>query len=114
MKPDGVRGHLDLVLLGILADGAGHGYRVIMELRARTEGALDLPEGSVYPALHRLEKAGLLASDWEAGPVRRRRVYRLTEQGHAALATGRRDWRALVAAIDAVVVPPARISEGLA
>ncbi len=114
MKPDGAKGHLDLVLLGILADGAGHGYRVITELRARTEGALDLQEGSVYPALHRLEQAGLLASEWEPGPVRRRRVYRLTENGRSALATKRRDWRALVAAIDAVIVPSTRIADGFA
>jgi DNA-binding PadR family transcriptional regulator len=105
MKVDKVRGHLDLVLLGILGQQPGHGYAVITALRERTDGVLDLPEGSVYPALHRLEDLGLLASEW--GPVggRRRRVYHLTERGSAALATERRDWRSLVAAVDAALRP---------
>ena len=114
MKPDRVKGHLDLLLLGVLGDGAGHGYRVISELRQRTDGAMDLPEGSVYPALHRLEDAGLLASEWEPGAPRRRRVYRLTADGQAALAAEHRDWRALVSAIDAVLRPSTLIAAGRA
>ncbi len=114
MKIDRVKGHLDLVLLGILSDSPGHGYRVITELRDRTEGAMDLPEGSVYPALHRLEKSGLLASEWEPGALRRRRVYHLTDQGMAALASQRRDWRTLVSAIEAVFASQPMIAEGCA
>jgi PadR family transcriptional regulator, regulatory protein PadR len=114
MKADRVKGHLDLLLLGVLNDGPGHGYRMITELRVRTTGAIDLPEGSVYPALHRLEKTGLLASEWEPGAVRRRRVYRLTEQGRAALAAEQRDWRRLVSAVEAVIRRPAWIAEGFA
>ncbi|HEX3623405.1 MAG TPA: PadR family transcriptional regulator [Acidimicrobiales bacterium] len=110
MKIDRVRGHLDLVLLGILAQEPGHGYAVITALRERTDGFLDLPEGSVYPALHRLEDLGLLTSEW--GPVggRRRRVYRLTERGSQALAGERRDWRSLVAAVEATLRPAPRSS----
>lgn len=114
MKAERVKGHLDLVLLEILGDGPAHGYGVITELRDRTEGALDMPEGSVYPALHRLEKAGLLTSEWEPGALRRRRVYRITDQGTAELAAERRDWRALVAAIEAVGRPSGRLAGGLA
>ena len=111
MKADRVRGHLDLLLLGVLRDGPGHGYRVISELRDRSGGAMDLPEGSVYPALHRLEKAGLLASDWDAGEGRRRRIYRLTHEGRKALTAEQRDWRTLVAAVDAVMsLPSARVA----
>ncbi len=105
MRADKVRGHLDLVLLGILSQQPGHGYEVITALRERTEGYLDLPEGSVYPALHRLEDLGLLASDWQPVAGRRRRIYRITEQGTAALAGERRHWRALVAAVDAALRP---------
>jgi PadR family transcriptional regulator PadR len=118
MKTDRVRGHLDLVLLGVLADEPGHGYAVITALRERTQGVLDLPEGSVYPALHRLEDLGLLTSDWQPVGGRRRRVYRLTERGAAAAAAEQRDWRALVSAIDAALRPTAkpasRLAEGMA
>ena len=61
---EGTKGHLDLVLLGVLASGPGHGYAIITTLKQRSDGALDLPEGSVYPALHKLEDMGLVASDW--------------------------------------------------
>jgi DNA-binding PadR family transcriptional regulator len=114
MKADRVRGHLDLVLLGVLADEPGHGYAVITALRERTEGVLDLPEGSVYPALHRLEDLGLLTSDWQPVGGRRRRVYRLTERGTAAAAAEQRDWRALVSAIEAVLRPVATPASRLA
>jgi PadR family transcriptional regulator PadR len=62
-------------------------------LRDRSSGAFDLPEGTVYPALHRLEDAGLLASTWADVNGRRRRVYGLTDQGAAALAAEQAEWR---------------------
>ena len=103
MKGDGVRGHLDLVLMGVLAAKAGHGYTIISELRERTSGVLDLPEGSVYPALHRLEDLGLVASEWRPVGGRRRREYRLTPAGVTALASERKDWARLAGAITAVL-----------
>src|SRR5450631_4338733 len=103
MRADRVRGHLDLVLLEILSRSAGHGYAVISALRESTDGSLDLTEGAVYPALHRLEDQGLLASDWEPVAGRRRRIYTLTAAGVLALHAERRDWRALVAAVEAVL-----------
>ena len=105
MRFDGTRASLDLLLLGILAHGPGHGYAVISALRDRTEGLFDLTEGSVYPALHRLEEAGDLASDWQLVAGRRRRIYRLTTQGKSALGKQSRDWRCLVAAVEAVLLP---------
>lgn len=105
MKVDRIKGHLDLLLLGILSQAPGHGYAVITALRERTDGSLDLTEGAVYPALHRLEDAGLLTSEWHPVAGRRRRLYRLTPQGEASLSTERRDWRALVSAIEAVLQP---------
>jgi PadR family transcriptional regulator PadR len=105
MKPERVKGHLDLVLLGVLNRGPGHGYAVITALREETDGLLDLTEGSVYPALHRLEDMGLLASDWEPVAGRRRRVYQLTKAGTAALRSEQKDWRALVTAVESVLRP---------
>lgn len=113
MKVDRVKGHLDLLLLGILAGAPGHGYAVITALRECTDGRLELTEGAVYPALHRLEDVGLLASEWQPVGGRRRRVYRITAEGQTALQAQRRDWRALVSAVEAVlqaVSPPAAVA----
>ncbi|MDQ6687965.1 MAG: helix-turn-helix transcriptional regulator [Actinomycetota bacterium] len=103
MKLEGAKGHLDLLLLGVLRHGPRHGYAVITALRDHTGGALDLAEGSVYPALHRLEDQGLLASDWEPIQGRRRRTYRITAKGQDALLAENRDWRSLVSAVEAVL-----------
>ncbi|MGH3105113.1 MAG: PadR family transcriptional regulator [Gaiellaceae bacterium] len=103
MKNDSVRGRLDLLVLAVLAGGPAHGYRVIQELRRRSEGTFDLPEGTVYPALHRLERTGLLTSTWSPGPARRRRVYRLTPGGRSALEQERSEWVLLARAVAAVL-----------
>jgi len=103
MRVDGVKGHLDLVLLGVLNHGPGHGYAVITALRERTDGLLDLAEGSVYPALHRLEDLGLLVSEWEPVAGRRRRVYSVTSAGLGALRAERQGWQTLVSAVESVL-----------
>jgi PadR family transcriptional regulator len=69
----------------------------------RIEGTFDLPEGTVYPALHRLEAAGLLTSTWDQTAGRRRRVYRLTAAGQESLADQARQWRSFSGAIALVV-----------
>ena len=102
---DRIKGHLDLLLLGVLSEAPGHGYAVITMLRERTDGLLDLTEGSVYPALHRLEDQGLLTSEWQPAGGRRRRLYRVTTSGAEALREERRDWLALVEAVDSVLRP---------
>jgi DNA-binding PadR family transcriptional regulator len=103
MRAETIKGHLDLLLLAIVEDGPMHGYAVISELARRSGDALRLPEGTVYPALHRLEAGGLLRSSWMPAGGRRRRVYELTGAGEAALHTGRADWRDFVAAVGAVL-----------
>ena len=80
-----------------------HGYAVVEELRGASEGAFDLAEGTVYPALYRLEAAGLLASTWSTASGRRRRTYRLTKRGQAKLARERREWRQFAEAMSEVV-----------
>lgn len=93
MPVDELKGHLDLVLLAALAQGPAHGYALIDEVRERSRGAFDLAEGTVYPALYRLEAAGLLASKWTTVSGRRRRTYRLTSRGRKKLARERGEWQ---------------------
>ena len=103
MTSDRVRGHVDLLLLSVLEDEQAHGYRLAEALRMRSRGAFDLPEGTVYPSLYRLERNGLVASRWERVDGRRRRVYRLTSRGTTELGRHRDDWRAFARAMEAVV-----------
>jgi DNA-binding PadR family transcriptional regulator len=103
MRGEAVKGYLDLLLLAALAPEPAHGYAVIERRRARSEGAFDFPEGTIYPALHRLEGAGLLRSGWDDTGARRRRVYELTRQGRAALVEREAEWRRFSGAVDIVV-----------
>jgi PadR family transcriptional regulator len=103
MRGDVVKGHLDLLLLAALASRPAHGYAVIERLRERSEGAFDFPEGTIYPALHRLEAGGLVASRWADGGGRRRRVYSLTRRGRAALERRSQEWRAFAGAVEVVI-----------
>ena len=64
MEGEMLKGHLDMIVLAALSAGPAHGYAVIEEIRRKSGQAFDLPEGTIYPALHRLEQAGLLASRW--------------------------------------------------
>src|SRR6478752_2734664 len=77
MRADLLRGHVDALLLAVLAEAPGHGYELNQRLLTRSGGELDVNEGSLYPALHRLERRGLVESEWSAGGGRKRRVYRL-------------------------------------
>lgn len=96
-----------MLLLAIVEDGPFHGYAVIEELRTRTDGAIDLPEGTIYPALHRLERAGLLASSWSEVNGRRRRSYTLTTGGKKAAREKRREWSTFALTVQRVVGAPA-------
>ena len=100
-----IKGHLDFLLLASVKPDGSHGYVIIEELRRRSGAAFDLPEGTVYPALHRLERAGLLASRWSQHNGRRRRVYRLTAKGGRALGRHRQEWPRFQSAVNAVLEP---------
>jgi PadR family transcriptional regulator PadR len=101
MRAESLKGHLDLLLLAVLADRPVHGYAVIEALNAR--GGFELPEGTIYPALHRLERGGLLESRWSSESGRRRRVYSLTSRGRKELDVRRDEWRRFSGAVQAVV-----------
>lgn len=103
MRAEVLKGHLDGLLLATLEGGPQHGYAVIEALRQRTGGSLDLPTGTVYPALHRLERSDLIKSSWLEGSPRPRRVYRLTPAGRRALRESRATWAEFSAAVSAVL-----------
>jgi PadR family transcriptional regulator, regulatory protein PadR len=104
MEGEILKGHLDMIVLATLSAGPAHGYAVIEEIRRRSGGAFDLPEGTVYPVLHRLEQAGLLSSRWvTADSGRRRRVYGVTKRGDKALAERREVWEEFSKAIGALL-----------
>src|SRR5256885_16806299 len=85
MRAEVLKGHLDGLLLAALENGPRHGYAVMEALREGSGGTFNLPTGTVYPALHRLERAGLVAGSWSDGPGRARRGYRPTPAGGGGL-----------------------------
>ncbi|GAA3770051.1 helix-turn-helix transcriptional regulator [Plantactinospora mayteni] len=93
MNAQALHGHLDALLLAVLERGALHGYAIIEALRARSGGVLDLPTGTIYPALRRLERAGYVSSAWSTVNGRERRTYELTGAGLRALAGERTSWQ---------------------
>lgn len=105
MKAEALKGHLDGILLAVLEPEPRHGYAIMEALRTRSGGQLDLPTGTVYPALHRLERAGLVQAAWSAEGGRRRRVYQLTPAGRHALEGERSTWQEFTAAVSALMRP---------
>ena len=103
MQSEVLKGHVDLLLLAVLADTPAHGYGVVEHLRETSDGAFVLAEGTVYPALYRLERQGLVASRWRTEEGRRRRVYRLTSSGRRELGRRRDEWRRYERAVRAVL-----------
>src|SRR5258708_12617099 len=93
MSPEVLKGHLDLLLLSAVGETPAHGYAIAETLRVRSRQAFDLPEGTLYPALHRLERSALLSSRWSDESGRRRRVYQLTAKGRRPLEQRRRERR---------------------
>ena len=103
MKAEELKGHLDGLILSVVSRESLHGYAVIEALKARSGGDLALPEGTVYPALHRLESDGLLQSEWSTASGRRRRVYSITRRGEKELGASRERWRRFSSTIEAVL-----------
>jgi len=98
------RGDFGLLLLALLAERAMYGYELVQELRDRTTAVIDLPEGTVYPALRRLEREGWIAGRWEempSGP--RRRYYDITPKGRRSLDAGTAAWRRFADAADGIL-----------
>jgi DNA-binding PadR family transcriptional regulator len=103
MKADAWRGHLDPMILAIVQAEPLHGYAIMEVLQERSGGVLDLPTGTLYPALRRLEQAGYLAGEWSTVGGRKRRTYRLTADGQKMLASGKEEWLTLRTVVEGVL-----------
>jgi PadR family transcriptional regulator PadR len=99
MRADEIRGHLDALLLAVIDEGPAHGYAILESLRERSRGSVDLPTGTIYPALHRLERAKLISSTWSTVDGRKRRTYALTALGRRVLTDERVQWRSFVSTV---------------
>jgi DNA-binding PadR family transcriptional regulator len=108
---DKLRGHLEERVLSTLERGDAHGLEIVGRLEEAGCGLLRLTEGSLYPALYRLEAAGEVKAVWEAEPYgrrgARRRIYRLTGKGQRKLNEGRVEWQQLVHVIGGILGAPA-------
>jgi transcriptional regulator len=103
-KPDALQGTLDLLILKTLHRGPQHGYGIVNHIVSVSDDALRVEEGSLYPALHRMEQAGWIAAEWTiTANNRRARVYRLTKAGHARLAEETEKWTRLSAGVRKVL-----------
>jgi transcriptional regulator len=104
VKSDLPQGTLDLLILKIVALGPVHGYSIAQRLEQVSRHVVQVPQGSLYPALHRLENRGLLAADWrETESGREAKVYRLTKKGKAQLEEQAASWRRLTAAVGSIL-----------
>lgn len=103
-KPDALQGTLDLLILKTLSREPQHGYGIATHIHQISSDALRVEEGSLYPALHRMEHAGWVAADWQMTDNHRRaRVYRLTRIGHRRLQEEEARWGRLTAAVGKVL-----------
>ncbi len=103
-RPDALQGTLDLLVLRILSRGPEHGYGLARQIETASEDILRVEEGSLYPALHRMQQLGWIAAEWQTTPNNRRaRVYRLTRAGEARLREERARWEQLTKGIDKVL-----------
>lgn len=98
------RGAIQLCIMALLKEGRKYGFQIIKELRELSGGYFDLKEGTLYPALHRLEKRGLVKSEWVIeGTAPPRRYYRLTDRGKSFLEESVLEWRRMVSATEMVI-----------
>ena len=93
MRSEALKGHLDMLLLAALSNRPGHGYEVLNRLAAMSGGVFEQSEGTIYPALHRLERMGMLTSSTTMHQGRTRRIYELTPVGRSALDSQRIEWK---------------------
>ena len=101
-----MKGSSDSLLLCLLGQRPMYGYQIIKELEARSQGYFKFKEGTLYPALHRLEKAGLVIGNWQVLPNGRpRRYYHITAKGHSKLAVERSQWQDFLTAMNLIIQP---------
>jgi PadR family transcriptional regulator len=103
-KPDALQGTLDLLVLKTLSRGPHHGYGIAADIQTISDDLLRVEEGSLYPALHRMEQLGWITAQWQTTTNNRRaRVYKLTRAGEKALAEQREKWALLTEGVAKVL-----------
>ena len=103
-KPDALQGTLDLLVLRILSRGPHHGYGIAADIQTLSDDLLRVEEGSLYPALHRMEQLGWISAEWQlTANNRRARIYRLTRAGEKQLAEQRDKWARLTKGVAKVL-----------
>jgi transcriptional regulator len=107
------KGDLEALVLGVLQDGELHGYEISKRIKLISSKALQVGEGQLYPALHKLEKEGYVSATWipqEGKPPRK--VYALTDEGKKELSTHRKTWEAFSLGVEALLNPRTAVGEG--
>lgn len=97
------KGTLPTLILEVLANESSHGYRIAQQIKQRSQGVLDFKEGTLYPALHKLENEGLVESFEGMEKGRPRRYYRITNSGRGVLSKDRAEWRKLSQAVTVIL-----------
>jgi PadR family transcriptional regulator, regulatory protein PadR len=104
-KSDLPQGTLDLLILKVVMSGPIHGYAIAQRIQQISHAVLQVQQGSLYPALHRLERRGLLSAEWrDTQTGREAKFYRLTAKGRTQLKTETANWEQLAAAIQSILV----------
>jgi len=105
-KNELIKGSIDSLLLCVIVQQPMYGYQIIKELEKRSQGYFKFKEGTLYPALHRLEKAGLIRGEWQTLPNgRQRRYYHITEKGLNSLVAKRGQWLDFLTAMNLIIQP---------
>ena len=108
MNKELLKGNTETLLLSLLAKEEMYGYQIVKEMESRSSGYFRFKEGTLYPALHRLEESNLVDGTWqEADTGVPRRYYRITKKGRNVLAERLREWRRFSKAVNAVMIPQA-------
>jgi len=98
--------NIDSLLLCLISQQPMYGYHIIKELESKSQGYFKFKEGTLYPALHRLERAGLILGKWQALPKgRQRRYYYITDKGHKVLVAKRDQWQDFFTAMNLIIQP---------
>ena len=94
---------VEMLILEVIAQGPSYGYEITQTVSERSEGYFELKEGSLYPALHRMERQKLLRASWREADGRRRKYYELTDAGRAELASRKQSWLSFTAGVNGVL-----------
>jgi PadR family transcriptional regulator, regulatory protein PadR len=107
------KGSTPILILSVLADEKKHGYAIMRELEARSQGYFSMTAALLYPTLHQMEQEGLVESEWEDGSgTRRRKMYAITTAGRERLASGQAEWRQFAERLFKMLEKPLEIRSG--